>query len=176
MHLKLNSPSPTIEKTTTTEITFTFEIVMSLVLIFKWIAQILIIYWDNHRFMFIFIYSMYHNFKTNWLKSDPHIHLNRYLYKVYVARADLLIWFLIILILKVRNTLKFKRIAWNVIILSMIFQPKKYFPHWLRFYFFIVLIPFDQTFNNILLECLLTKLFVFYYYPQLKPLMKCIKS
>ena len=35
MHLKLNSPSTTIEKTTTTEITFTIEIVMSLVLFFK---------------------------------------------------------------------------------------------------------------------------------------------
>ena len=34
MHLKLNSPSPTIEKTITTEITFTIEIVMSLVLFF----------------------------------------------------------------------------------------------------------------------------------------------
>lgn len=40
MHLKLNSPSPTIEKTTTTEITFTIEIVMSLVLFFKWITHI----------------------------------------------------------------------------------------------------------------------------------------
>ena len=35
MHLKLDSPSPTIEKATTTEITFTIEIVMSLVLFFK---------------------------------------------------------------------------------------------------------------------------------------------
>ena len=40
MHLKLNSPSPTIEKTTTTEITFTIEIVMSLVLLIKWITHI----------------------------------------------------------------------------------------------------------------------------------------
>ena len=31
MHLKLNSPSPTIEKTTTIELTVTIEIVMSLV-------------------------------------------------------------------------------------------------------------------------------------------------
>ena len=42
MHFKLNSPSPTIEKTTTAEITFTIEIVMSLVhvLFFKWIIHI----------------------------------------------------------------------------------------------------------------------------------------
>ena len=40
MHLKLNSPSPTIENTTTTEITFTIEIVMSLVLFLKWITHI----------------------------------------------------------------------------------------------------------------------------------------
>ena len=40
MHLKLNSPSPTIEKTTTTEIIFTIEIIMSLVLFFKWITHI----------------------------------------------------------------------------------------------------------------------------------------
>ena len=39
MHLKINSPSPTIEKTTTTEITFTIEIVMSL-LFFKLITHI----------------------------------------------------------------------------------------------------------------------------------------
>ena len=67
--------------------------------------------------MFIFIYSIYYNFKTNWLKSDPHIHLNRNLYKVYVARTDLLIWFHILM---VRNTLKFKRIAGSVIIISII--------------------------------------------------------
>ena len=134
MHLKLNSLSPTIEKKTTTEITFILEIVMSLLLFFKWITHINYNYWDNHRFMFIFIYSIYYNFKTNWLKSDPHIHLNRNLCKVYVTRADLPIWFLI---LKVRNTLKFKRIALNVIIIIIIFQPKKHFPHWLRLYFLI---------------------------------------
>ena len=37
---KLNSPSPTIEKTATTEITFTIEIVMSSVLFFKWITHV----------------------------------------------------------------------------------------------------------------------------------------
>ena len=40
MRLKLNSPLPTIEKTTTNEITFIIEIVMSLVLFFKWITYI----------------------------------------------------------------------------------------------------------------------------------------
>ena len=35
MHLKLNSLSPTIEKTTTIEITFTIDIEMSLALFFK---------------------------------------------------------------------------------------------------------------------------------------------
>ena len=35
MHSKLNSPSPTIEKMITTEMTFTIEIVMSKVLFFK---------------------------------------------------------------------------------------------------------------------------------------------
>ena len=40
MHLKLNSLSPTIEKKTTTEITFTIEKVMSLVLFFKLITHI----------------------------------------------------------------------------------------------------------------------------------------
>ena len=40
MHLKLNSSSPTIEKTATTEINFTIEIVISLVLFFKWITHI----------------------------------------------------------------------------------------------------------------------------------------
>ena len=35
MRLKRNSPLPTIEKTTTNEITFIIEIVMSLVLFFK---------------------------------------------------------------------------------------------------------------------------------------------
>ena len=40
MHLKLNSSSPTIEKTATTEINFTIEIVISLVLFFKLITHI----------------------------------------------------------------------------------------------------------------------------------------
>ena len=35
LHVKLNSPSSTIEKTTTTDITFTIEIVDVLVLFFK---------------------------------------------------------------------------------------------------------------------------------------------
>ena len=57
MHLKLNSPSPTIEKTTTTEVTFTIEIVMSLVLFFKWSTHIY--YIEIITDLCLYLYTLY---------------------------------------------------------------------------------------------------------------------
>ena len=57
MHLKLNSPSPTIEKNTTTEITFTIEIVISLALFFKWTTHIN--YIEITTDLCLYLYTLY---------------------------------------------------------------------------------------------------------------------
>ena len=59
MHFKLNSPSPTIEKTTTTEIIFTIEIVMSLVLFFKLITHINAYYIEIITDLCLYSYTLY---------------------------------------------------------------------------------------------------------------------
>ena len=84
MHFKLNSPSPTIEKTTTTELTFTIEIVKCLVLFYKWITHI------NYIEIITDLCLYLYNIKTNRLKSEWDPHLNRNVYKGYVARFDFL--------------------------------------------------------------------------------------
>ena len=57
MHLKLNSPSATIEKTTTTEISFTIEIVMPLVPFFKRTTHIN--YIEIITDLCLFLYTLY---------------------------------------------------------------------------------------------------------------------
>ena len=127
---------PNFTSQTANEITTTIEIIISIEVenAFKTKSSVAH-FWKNDHHWNIFNYwnsNVFSTLKTKLLKSNPHIHLDRNLYKVYNARDDLLIWFII---LKMRNTLKFGRNV--IIILSIIFLPTKYFPHWFRLYFLI---------------------------------------